>query len=928
MASIGKKYSSILPLCMVMCLALIAQVHADLVIWNEQGVNASYTPGNIYDYNYKGDGATKPDVFIDLDTAEIDAVPYYIKADFTVAEGVTSPKGGAGFGFYWLVDESTYIPIEFDLSKYGSGVCLNYSAENPFRLDFIQAGIMEEDGGNDNFFGIKLPSTGGARVNTFVDFASLKQGWNDGKNSKFAVKRQMGLQFSYKETLAKKGANSVGVYAVSIANECPQHYPVVKDYPARVELQEGDKYYVRLSEVFYDEDGDTLSFHIATSGQGVETDYNDTKALSLEDSVLFMAVTNPKSTDSLKVVLTATEIKSSKKVSHAMVFKPIDLPHVPTLRDTTYEVLQGKTISCKGNCSFYGTFAYDLDGDEITLHVVDEPAVGEFSFDENYGRFTYTAPDDFSGEVFFSLYADEDNDPTSKSETVEFKIVVLDINDPPTVEIVDSNITYVMSGGDEGSLKLDNSKSFIEVDEDFADTITVSISTGSEGNVIFDDVDSDIELRVKTNGLVNAEIKKVGKVPEIVVTAKKDSNGLAKVTYYADDGEFQAGVSFYLKIASVDDPPVAKDDEYNAVQDSTIKVAVKKGVLANDVNPDDPEATLTAKLKENVEHGKLTLNKDGSFKYEADASFRGEVSFTYICVNEAGKESKPATVTINVAAKNMPPVVRKGIADSLETVLSSLEEDNLISAKTFSLSAVKSWFEEPDDDPMTFDAVNEDGKLKITVSKSSIVVAPAADSCGNSEVTFIASDSLGAETKLTVPVLIKPVNDAPVPVAAEDARYSVATSDWEMKIDLDTLVFDVDGDSLTYSVSKSSSRLDQYLDMKIKGSIFTIKPHKIGLETNKDYIVTIDVKDSKTSVQLILTFVTGSTSQIKAVAVQKVNWQGAIAADRGMAVMMDMQGRVMWKAKLPVAEADVRSAAAAVQGRKILRVNNQTWTIK
>ena len=63
-------------------------------------------------------------------------------------------------------------------------------------------------------------------------------------------------------------------------------------------------------------------------------------------------------------------------------------------------------------------------------------------------------------------------------------------------------------------------------------------------------------------------------------------------------------------------------------------------------------------------------------------------------------------------------------------------------------------------------------------------------------------------------------------------------------------------------------------------------------------------------------------------AAPRTGWQGAIAADRGVVAMMDMQGRVMWKAKLPVSEADVRNAAAQVQGRKILRVNNQTWTIK
>ena len=60
----------------------------------------------------------------------------------------------------------------------------------------------------------------------------------------------------------------------------------------------------------------------------------------------------------------------------------------------------------------------------------------------------------------------------------------------------------------------------------------------------------------------------------------------------------------------------------------------------------------------------------------------------------------------------------------------------------------------------------------------------------------------------------------------------------------------------------------------------------------------------------------------------KAGWQSAILADRGVAAMCDMQGRVMWKHRLPVSEDAVRNAAAKVQGRKILMVNKQTWTIK
>ena len=922
MASFGKKYSSILPLCMVVCLSLIAQVGAaERVIWDENGVS-TYPPSNIYSYEYKGGNAKTKDVFVELDTAGIDDAPYYMIATFEAEENA---KGGAGFGFYWNVDEE-YEPRNTDISSF-SGVCLNYSATNPFRLDFVQSTIDD-----DNYFGIKLPSTDGQRVNKFVAFEDLELGWDKTKSTnEWNAKKQLGLQFSYKAELANKHGprNVVGVYAMRLGTECPQHAPVANpELDTAYTLNEGETLIFHMSKMFSDEDGDSLSISGSFSGNGdVVSLYDDTQHITLKDSISFTVNPNP-STDIYTVKLVATD-PTGRKATWTFTIAPVDIPHVPTLKDSIFKVTQGDSLKFSKRFNFVGTLAEDLDGDSIAFKLVEEPEEGEFTnFDEVSGTFTYVAPTGYQKDidVFFSIYAYEVKNPESVSDTMVYTIRVLDINDPPTVEVIDDEFDFYVGDIDAAALQgtLNDSKQTIDVEEDFTDTIWVEMNPEK---ITFADVDdSELTMKVKTDGKVNVKIVTFQGVNYVEVTAKKDANGLAKVTYYADDGEFQAGVDFYVKVAAVDDPPIAKDDKYDAVQDSTIKVAVKKGVLANDENPDDAEAELTAKLKEDVEHGKLTLSEDGSFKYEADETFRGEVTFTYICVNDKGVESKPATVTINVAAKNMAPVVHEGIADSLETVLATLEEDKIATAKTFTVKALNTWFEDPDGDELTFDAINEDGKLKLTVSKTAIVVTAEKDSCGKSEITFIASDSLGAETKLTVPVYIKPVNDAPVPV--EDLKFEVATNDWKMEFGLDTLVTDIDGDSLTYAISKTTSRLAEFFDMKIEGAVFKIKPQKKGLEKNKDYIVTIDVKDAEKSVQLILTFSTGNSTGLRSLVSVKTDWRGAIAGSRGSVAILDMQGRVMWKSALPASEADVRNAAAAVQGRKILRVNNQIWTIK
>jgi len=82
-----------------------------------------------------------------------------------------------------------------------------------------------------------------------------------------------------------------------------------------------------------------------------------------------------------------------------------------------------------------------------------------------------------------------------------------------------------------------------------------------------------------------------------------------------------------IKITSVNDPPVARDDEYGAEQDSRLDIDVEQGVLANDADPDGPE--LIATMITPPLRGQLVLDRNGSFRYTADDGFSGTDTFTY-----------------------------------------------------------------------------------------------------------------------------------------------------------------------------------------------------------------------------------------------------------------------------------------------------------
>ena len=911
--AIVRKYSSILPLCMAVCLS--QAVAAEKVLWDETGIG-DFPPKGLYDYSYP----TKATVSVSVTKTKDTAVPYYVQATFEAEEG--SKNSGAGFGFAWELDDDYEAKI-VSLANY-SGVCLNYSATGQVRMDFKQWTIDD-----DNYFGYMLPGTNGQKVNLFIPFDSLELGWDKvSSTNKWNVSKQLGLQFSYKSEFIKKNGltNVLGLYAVRLADECPQHAPVANaTLPTEYDLNEGEKLVLRMSDIFSDEDGTDLSISGTFSGNSdVVSSYDDTQHITLKDSIVLTVKANPKS-DVFTMKLTATD-PTNRKAVWTFTISPIDVPHAPTIRDTTYTLFQGDSIGCKNKCSFYDTFATDVDGDEIDLYVYEEPVFGTFTFDAEKGQFSYIAPADTFGEVYFSLYAVETANSESVSDTVKFKIKVLDVNDPPTVEILDSLIDYTIGDGDAKQIKLNNSKSFIEVKEDFTDTIWVQISAE---NVVFSDVDSDIDMKVKSNGVVKAEIKKIGKVPYVVVTSKKDANGLAKVTYYADDGEFQAGVDFYVNVAPVVDNPIAVADSFDMYKDSTVTVAAKNGVLANDVNPDDPSVPLVPVVVKDVAHGKLKMKTDGGFTYTPEEGYVGADAFTYYVYtdDEAKAASDTVKVTLNVLRTNDGPIV---VVDA-KTLDTTLVEDATRELK-YIKAVVTSWFEDPEGDAFTVSAASDDGKTTVEINTAgALVIKVAKDSVGDAYVTVSAKGATGKPASFKIHIKITPVNDKPV-VIKTDSVYVKDLANWTVKLALKDYVFDVDGDTLTYTPSVSSA-LATKVSVEVKNDTVIVSA-KDKANFKEGDLVAFGVKaaDASTNVTAFFYVFVGMEKPAVGIhaiaAAPKSGWQGAILADRGVAAIIDMQGRVMWKSKLPVSEADVRNAAAQVQGRKILRVNSQTWTIK
>ena len=127
----------------------------------------------------------------------------------------------------------------------------------------------------------------------------------------------------------------------------------------------------------------------------------------------------------------------------------------------------------------------------------------------------------------------------------------------------------------------------------------------------------------------------------------------------------QQGSNVYLPLAFANwdenQPPVvtitAINDLYQTSTNSSLLVDAEDGVLANDTITNSDQ--LQAVLVEDVGHGKLNLNQNGSFEYIPDSGFAGQDKFTYQATN--GTEmSNIATVKLSTNAINIRPIIVTG----------------------------------------------------------------------------------------------------------------------------------------------------------------------------------------------------------------------------------------------------------------------------
>ena len=260
--------------------------------------------------------------------------------------------------------------------------------------------------------------------------------------------------------------------------------------------------------------------------------------------------------------------------------------------------------------------------------------------------------------------------------------------------------------------------------------------------------------------------------------------------------------AFYKAPPPPNRAPVAVNDTAVVDQDKSVTV----NVLANDSDPDGNSLAVSSTTS--PLHGSVVVNSNGTITYTPVAKFSGQDSFSYT-ISDGNGGSASATVNIQVNFVNYAPIANDQTVNTSEDI-----------SLPIALGAT-----DANGDPLTFSIASQPshGSLSPASGNSNFTYTPNLNYNGQDSFTFKANDGRVDSNLATVSVTVIPVNDAPV------ASDQTASGNEDSTIPITLAASDVDGDSLSYSVTSNPSQ--GVLGGTAPNLVYTPNPNFNGLDS-------------------------------------------------------------------------------------------------
>ena len=287
-----------------------------------------------------------------------------------------------------------------------------------------------------------------------------------------------------------------------------------------------------------------------------------------------------------------------------------------------------------------------------------------------------------------------------------------------------------------------------------------------------------------------------------------------------------------IAFEAVNDPPVANDDSYDAVENINFLIPLvvatpglngevsTVGIFDNDtVGPDDEDTvegqTLVLKTADfpqtTLQGGEVTYDLvTEQLTYVPTSNFSGIDTFTYTAIDSVGLESEePATVTITVAGTNDPPVFL-GVDGQTElgNPVDQITRDEAKSGGDTVVYDLNTWFSDPEGTSLSYTATTTPDPTDLftySINANELTVNYAEFENGSANLVVTATETSGAPplaTEQTIFVTLNDTPDGPVVITALDPFPVAGDEDQSVIQDLSVVFSEPDGDTMIYHITK------------------------------------------------------------------------------------------------------------------------------
>ena len=299
----------------------------------------------------------------------------------------------------------------------------------------------------------------------------------------------------------------------------------------------------------------------------------------------------------------------------------------------------------------------------------------------------------------------------------------------------------------------------------------------------------------------------------------------------ANGGDDSSAIQiFTITVEAVNDSPVAEDDLLTMDEDTNLSGSVKSdNGNGADSDPDSDSDNFTYTLTDGgsaILNGNLVLNADGTFTYDPNADFFGDVTFTYqVCddaVSPLSQECDEATVTITVDQVSDDPLA---VNDDY-----FMKEDDVLNGNVFDND------ERLVDVPVLIVAnTNPVSSTLILNSDGTFVYTPDKGYHGTVSFTYTLRDVDGSESTAIVTIIVDPLDYPPI------ANDDFVETDEELAVSGDLFANDEDFINPPVLVISNTDPANGTLVVNTDGT-FTYTPNTdfYGTDTFKYTIKDVD----------------------------------------------------------------------------------------